>query len=63
MFLTYQEIRQSIKLISKFKVPLTIFEALTVIYIIHASRQDTDYHLIEAGALFAKTRLTYLIFP
>ena len=29
-YLTHQEIKQSIKLIEKFKVPLTIFEVLTV---------------------------------
>ena len=53
-YLTHQEIRHSIKIIEKFKMPLTIFEVLTVIYIIHASKQNTDYHLVEAGALFAK---------
>ena len=62
-YLTHQEIRQSINLISKLNVPLTIFEVLTVIYIIHASRQDTDYHLVEAGALFAKDSTNVFDFP
>jgi len=62
-FLTHQEIRQSIKLITKLKVPLTIFEVLTVIYIIHASKQNTDYHLVEAGALFAKDSTNVFDFP
>ena len=62
-FLTHQEIRQSIKLIAKLKVPLTIFEVLTVIYIIHASKQNTDYHLVEAGALFAKDSTNIFDFP
>jgi dihydrofolate synthase/folylpolyglutamate synthase len=62
-FLTHQEIRQSIKLIAKLKVPLTIFEVLTVIYIIHASKQNTDYHLVEAGALFAKDSTNVFDFP
>ncbi len=62
-FLTHQEIGQSIKLIAKLKVPLTIFEVLTVIYIIHASRQNTDYHLVEAGALFAKDSTNVFDFP
>ena len=62
-YLTYQEIRQSIKLIKNLKVPLTIFEVLTVIYIINASKQDTDYHLIEAGALFAKDSTNVFDFP
>ena len=62
-FLTYQEIRQSINLIAKLKIPLTIFEVLTVIYIINASKQNTDYHLIEAGALFAKDSTNVFDFP
>ena len=62
-YLTHQEIRQTIKLIAKLKVPLTIFEVLTVIYIIHASQQNTDYHLVEAGALFAKDSTNVFDFP
>ena len=62
-FLTYQEIKQSIKLITKLKVSLTIFEVLTVIYIINASKQNTDYHLVEAGALFAKDSTNVFDFP
>ena len=62
-YLTHQEIQQSIKIIEKFKVPLTIFEVLTVIYIINASRQNTNYHLVEAGALFAKDSTNVFDFP
>ena len=62
-FLTHQEIKQSIKLIAKLKVPLTIFEVLTVIYIINASKQNVDYHLVEAGALFAKDSTNVFDFP
>ncbi len=62
-YLTHQEIRQSIKLIEKLKVPLTIFEVLTVVYILNASKQNTDYHLIEAGALFAKDSTNVFDFP
>ena len=62
-YLTYQEIKQSIKLIEKVKVPLTIFEALTVIYITNASKQNVDYHLVEAGALFAKDSTNVFDFP
>ena len=61
--LAHQEIRQSIKLIEKLKVPLTIFEVLTVVYILNASKQNTDYHLIEAGALFAKDSTNVFDFP
>ena len=62
-YLTHQEIKQSIKLIAKLKVPLTIFEVLTVVYIINASKQNTNYHLIEAGALFAKDSTNLFDFP
>ena len=62
-FLTHQEIKKSIKLITKLKVPLTVFEALTIIYIINASQKNTDYHLVEAGALFAKDSTNVFDFP
>ena len=62
-YLTHQEIRQSIKLIEKLKISLTIFEVLTVIYIIHASKKNTDFHLVEAGALFAKDSTNIFDFP
>ena len=62
-YLTHKEIERSIKLIAKLKVPLTIFEVLTVIYIIHASYQNTNYHLVEAGALFAKDSTNVFDFP
>ena len=62
-YLTHKEIRRSIKLIEKFKVPLTIFEVLTVVYIINASNQNTEYHLVEAGALFAKDSTNVFDFP
>ena len=45
-YLTHQEIKQSIKIIEKLKVPLTNFEVLTVIFIIYASKQSVDYHLV-----------------
>ena len=37
-YLTHQEIKQSIDKIEKLKVPLTIFEVLTVVYIINAAK-------------------------
>ena len=45
------------------KVPLTIFEVLTVIYIMNASQQNVDYNLVEAGALFAKDSTNVFDFP
>ena len=62
-YLTHTEIKQSIKLIEKTKVPLTIFEVLTVIYIVNAAQQKVDYHLVEAGALFAKDSTNIFDFP
>jgi dihydrofolate synthase/folylpolyglutamate synthase len=62
-FLTHHEIKQSIKLIEKLKIPLTIFEVITVIYIINASQKNTNYHLVEAGALFAKDSTNVFNFP
>jgi dihydrofolate synthase/folylpolyglutamate synthase len=62
-YLTHQEIKQSISQIEKLKIPLTIFEVLTVVYIINASKQNTEYHLIEAGALFAKDSTNVFDFP
>ena len=62
-YLTHQEIKQTITLIEKLNIPLTIFEVLTVVYIINASKQKTEYHLVEAGALFAKDSTNVLDFP
>jgi len=62
-YLTHQEIKKSISQIEKLKIPLTIFEVLTVVYIVNASKQNTDYHLVEAGALFAKDSTNVFDFP
>ena len=62
-YLTHQEINRSIKIIERLKIPLTIFEVLTLIYIMNASKQNADYHLIEAGALFAKDSTNVFDFP
>ena len=62
-YLSHQEIKQSITSIAKLKVPLTIFEVLTVIFIINAAKQNNDYNLVEAGALFAKDSTNVFDFP
>ena len=51
-YLTYKEIRDTIKKIEKLKIPLSVFEVLTLVYIINASKQSVDYCLCEVGALF-----------
>ena len=62
-YLTHKEISRTIKLIAKLKIPLTIFEVLTLIFVINASQKSTDYNLIEAGALFAKDSTNVFDFP
>ena len=62
-YLSYREIKRSIDLIENLKIPLTIFEVLTLVYIINASRQENDFNLVEAGALFAKDSTNIFDFP
>ena len=62
-YLTHQEIKRSIKIIEKLNLPLTIFEVLTVVYIMNAYKQNVNYHLVEAGALFAKDSTNVFDFP
>ena len=62
-FLSYNEIKKSINKIESLKIQLTIFEVLTLVYIINASKHDNDYNLVEAGALFAKDSTNLWDFP
>ena len=62
-FLSYKEIQESIKIIEKQNIYLTIFEALTVIFILNAAEKNNDFNLIEAGALFAKDSTNLFDFP
>ena len=62
-FLSYNEIKQTIKIIEKQKINLTVFEVLTVIFIINAAKINNDFNLIEAGALFAKDSTNVFDFP
>lgn len=62
-FLSYKEIINTIKIIEKYKINLTVFEVLTVIYIINAAKENNDYNLVEAGALFAKDSTNIFDFP
>ena len=62
-FLSYNEIKKSISIIKNQKINLTIFEALTVIFILNVSKKNNDYNLIEAGALFAKDSTNLFDFP
>ena len=62
-FLSYKNISETLKLIEKQNIKLTIFEVLTVIFIINAAEENNDYNLIEAGALFAKDSTNIFSFP
>ena len=62
-FLSYKEIKKTIKIIEKQKINLTIFEVLTVIFVLNAAKRNNDYNLIEAGALFAKDSTNLFDFP
>ncbi|MDB9799512.1 hypothetical protein OAB48_00590 [Pelagibacteraceae bacterium] len=62
-YINYAEIKKTIKLIEKQKIPLTIFEVLTVIYILNLTNRNNNYNLIEAGALFAKDSTNIFKFP
>ena len=59
-YLSYKEIKETIKKIEKLKIPLTVYEVLTLVYIINASKLNVDYfslyiikflYLIFNGAL------------
>ena len=63
IYLSYNEIKNSIKIIEKLKINLTVFEVLTLIFIINSANKDNDYNLVEAGALFAKDSTNVFPFP
>ena len=51
-YLSYASIKSTLKLIEKLNIPLTVFECLTLIYIINASKKNMDYNIQETGALW-----------
>ena len=53
-FIKLKEIKRYEKIIGKLKVKLSLFELLTTIYILAATKTKADYNLVEAGLLFAK---------
>lgn len=62
-YLSYNDIKNSLKIIENQKIKLTIFEIITVIFILNASKRNNDFNLIEAGALFAKDSTNVFNFP
>ena len=53
-YLTHKEIKDTIKKIEKLKIPLTMYEVLTLVYVINASKLNVDYFCVETGALWKK---------
>ena len=51
-YLSHKEIKKTIKQIEKLNIPLTVFECLTLVYIINASKINVDYNIQETGALW-----------
>ncbi len=50
--LSYKKIKETIKKIENLNIPLTVFECLTLVYIINASKINADYNIQETGALW-----------
>ena len=48
-YLTHSEIKNTFKIIEKLKIPLTVFEVLTLVFIINASKRNNDFTIMEAG--------------
>ena len=54
-FITIKEIKKFKKIVEQTKIKITLFELLTCIYILAASKADSDsFNLIESGLLFKK---------
>ena len=61
--LSYNDIKKSMSIIKNTDTKLTVFEALTLIFIINAAKRNSDFNLVEAGALFAKDSTNVFSFP
>lgn len=54
-FINTGEVKKNLNVIKKLKIKLTLFELLTIIYFLSASKlKKTSYALVEAGLLYAK---------
>ena len=58
-YLTHSKIKNTIKIIEKLNIPLTIYEVLTLVFIINAANKNNDYCLLEAGALWKLDEVIY----
>jgi len=62
-YLSHAEIKKTIKIIEKLKIPLTIYEVLTLVFIINASQKNNNYCILEAGALWKLDSNNVINFP
>ncbi len=62
-YLSYQEIKKTINIIEKLKISLTIYEVLTLVFLINASNKRTDYVIQEAGCLWRLDSNNVIDFP
>ena len=62
-YLTHTEIKNTIKIIEKLKIPLTVYEVLTLVFIINASQRNNNYCIMEAGALWQLDSNNVIDFP
>ena len=62
-YLTHSEIRKTIKIIEKLKIPLTVFEVLTLVFIINAAKRNNDFVILETGCGFRLDGINVIDFP
>jgi len=62
-YLSYKEIKETIQQIEKLKIPLTVFECLTLVYILNASKVNAEYNIQETGALWRLDSNNVIDFP
>ena len=62
-YLSHKEIKKTINQIERLNIPLTVFECLTLIYILNASKIHTDYNIMETGALWRLDSNNVVTFP
>ena len=63
-FISLKEIKKYKKIIERTKQKLTLFELLTCIYILAATKTDPDsYNLVESGLLFKKDSTNLWYYP
>ena len=51
-YISIKEIKKYEKIIRKLDIKLSLFEVLTLIYVLAASKEKTAYNLVESGLLF-----------